>query len=101
MGIVDLLCSSAERLQNQPAVHFRNQLISYKELQEQVFKVAAGLKNIGVKEGVQVSLMMTNRPEYIVSYFAILANGARVVPINPTFKEQEITYIVKVDIREV
>ncbi len=94
MSIVDLLCSSAERLPHQPAVHFRNQLISYKELQEQVLKVAAGLKNIGVKEGVQVSLMMTNRPEYIVSYFAILANGATVVPINPTFKEQETTYIV-------
>lgn len=94
MSIVDLLCNSAERLPSNKAIHFGNQFITYSELQEKVFQVAAGLKNIGVKEGVQVSLMMTNRPEYIVSYFAILANGATVVPINPTFKEQEITYIV-------
>lgn len=94
MSIVDLLCNSAERLPNHPAIHFRGNLITYKELEEQVFKLAAGLKNAGVKEGIQVSLMMTNRPEYIVSYFAILANGATVVPINPSFKEQEITYIV-------
>ena len=38
--------------------------------------------------------MITNRPEYIVTYFAILANVAIVVPINPTFKEKEVEYIL-------
>lgn len=94
MNVVELLTSSTERLSNHPVIHFRNELTTYQELQEKVFRVAAGLKNIGMQQGTKVALLMTNRPEYIVTYFAILANGGIVVPINPTFKEQEVTYIM-------
>ena len=94
MNIVELLTSTTSRLPDQPVIHFKGAQITYKELQEKVFQVAAGLKSQGVKKGMNVALMLSNRPEYIVSYFAILANGGTVVPINPTFKEQEVTYIV-------
>ena len=94
MNMVELLTSTTSRLPNQPVIFFRRTPITYIELQDKVFKVAAGLKNHGVKKGTHVALMMTNRPEYIITYFAILANGGTVVPINPTFKEQEVTYIV-------
>ena len=94
MNIVELLTSTTSRLPNHPAIHFRGNPITYKELQEKVFSVAAGLKELGVQKGTQVAVMMTNRPEYIVTYFAILANGATVVPINPTFKEKEVEYIL-------
>ena len=94
MNIVELLTSTTSRLPNQPAIHFRGNPITYKELQEKVFSVAAGLKELGVQKGTHVAIMMTNRPEYIITYFAILANGGTVVPINPTFKEKEVEYIL-------
>lgn len=94
MNIVELLTSTASRLPNQPVIHFKRARLTYSELLEKVYNVAAGLKNQGVKKGMNVALMMTNRPEYIITYFAILANGGTVVPINPAFKEQEVTYIV-------
>lgn len=94
MNIVELLTSTTSRLPNQPVIHFKRAQITYKELQDKVYKVAAGLSNQGVKKGTNVALMMTNRPEYIITYFAILANGGTVVPINPAFKEQEVTYIL-------
>ncbi|WP_455662076.1 class I adenylate-forming enzyme family protein [Pradoshia sp.] len=94
MNIVELLESTASRLPNQPVIHFRGTTINYKELLDSVYAFAAGLKEQGVEKGTRVALMMTNRPEYIISYFAILANGGTVVPINPTFKEKETTYII-------
>ena len=94
MNIVELLTSTASRLPDQPVIYFKRARITYSELQEKVYHVAAGLKEQGVKKGMNVALMMTNRPEYIITYFAILANGGTVVPINPTFKEQEVTYII-------
>lgn len=94
MNIVELLTSTVSRLPNQPAIHYREQVMTYLELRDQIFSVAAGLKNKGITQETKVALMMTNRPEYIITYFAILATGATVVPINPTFKEKETTYII-------
>lgn len=94
MNIVELLTSTTSRLPNQPVIHFKQQQITYQQLQDKVFKIAAGLKNLGVQKGTHVALMMTNRPEYIITYFAILANGGTVVPINPAFKGQEVAYIL-------
>ena len=94
MNIVELLTSTASRLPNHPVLHFKNEQTTYKQLQDLVFSVAAGLKDCGVQQGTKVAIMLANRPEYIISYFAILANGGTVVPINPTFKEKEITYIL-------
>ena len=94
MNIVELLESTASRLPNKPALHFRGSSINYRDLLDSVYSHAAGLKEHGVKNGTKVALMMTNRPEYIISYFAVLANGGTVVPINPTFKEKETSYII-------
>ena len=94
MNIVELLTSTTSRLPNQPVIHFKGARLTYKELQDKVYNIAAGLKEQGMEKGMNVALMMTNRPEYIITYFAILANGGTVVPLNPTFKEQEVTYIV-------
>lgn len=94
MNIVELLESTASRLPNRPVLHFRGSLMTYQELADTVYSFAAGLKKYGVGHGTKVALMMTNRPEYIISYFAILANGGTVVPINPTFKEKETAYII-------
>ena len=35
---------------------------------------------------------MTNRPEYLISWFAIARIGAVACPMNPSYKEREVTY---------
>lgn len=92
MNVVSLLVQTANRLPQKTAMVFKNQPTSYGEMKEQVFKVANGLRAHGIKEDMNVGLMLTNRPEYVISYFAILALGATAVPINPQFKERELTY---------
>lgn len=94
MNIVELLSSTVDRLPDNPAIHFKDDILTFRKLQQKVFQAASGLRRLGVKEDTKVALMMTNRPEYIITYFAILANGATVVPLNPLFKELEVTYIL-------
>lgn len=69
-------------------------MITYEELAAQVREKAVGLRKYGVRNGSHVGLMMANKPEYVIAYFSLLSLGATVVPINPTFKENEISYIL-------
>lgn len=94
MNISQLLLDSAEKVGKHPAVIFRNEPISFNELVQKVKEKSVGLKNIGIENGMHVGLMMANKPEYIVSYVSLLSLGATVVPINPLFKANEITYIL-------
>lgn len=94
MNIIELLQSTVERYPEIPALVFRDQEISYQELGKRVRKAASGLKALGVTLDTKVGLMMSNKPEYIITYFAILANGGTVVPLNPLFKEAEVAYIL-------
>jgi long-chain acyl-CoA synthetase len=35
---------------------------------------------------------MTNRPEFLISWFAIARIGAIISPMNPSYKEREVAY---------
>ncbi|MDE5414534.1 long-chain-fatty-acid--CoA ligase [Alkalihalobacterium chitinilyticum] len=94
MNVVNMLVDTADRLPEKTAIVYKSEKWSYRQLKELVFKAANGLRTSGIKENMHVGLMMTNRLEYVVSYFAALAVGAAVVPINPQFKEKELTYVL-------
>ncbi|RFU64706.1 class I adenylate-forming enzyme family protein [Peribacillus glennii] len=94
MNISQLLLNSAQARPNHPVIVFKEQRISYQELATKVKQKAVGFRQYGIQNNYHVGLMMGNKPEYIVTYFALLSVGAIVVPINPTFKENEITHIL-------
>nr|WP_263326523.1 long-chain fatty acid--CoA ligase [Neobacillus sp. Marseille-Q6967] len=94
MNISKILLNTADVAPSHPAIIFRDKRITYKEFSQSVKEKAAGLRNYGIKNGSHVALMMANKPEYAISYFSLLSIGATVIPINPTFKENEITYIL-------
>lgn len=94
MNVTQFLLNTAAEIPSHPAVVFKNNPITYQELTEKVKRKAVGLKKFGIKNGSHVGLMMGNKPEYMVAYFALLSIGATVVPLNPLFKESELTYIL-------
>jgi long-chain acyl-CoA synthetase len=71
------------------------QAMSYKELLGRVCALANGLKGFNVGKGDRVLVCLGNRPETIVSYFAVWRIGAIAVPANPDFKSEEMTSIVR------
>jgi long-chain acyl-CoA synthetase len=88
----EILSHAAQRFPEQTALLFNHVNLSYRELDALVNTFANALLHLGIRKGQIVSLFMTNRPEYIISWFAILRIGAVVTPMNPSYKEREIAY---------
>lgn len=94
MNIAQLLLNSAQVRPKHPVIVFKEQETSYQELAQIVKQKAVGFRKYGIQNNTHVGVMIANKPEYIITYFALLSLGATVIPINPTFKENEITYIL-------
>ncbi|MCP4909993.1 MAG: acetoacetate--CoA ligase [Bacteroidetes bacterium] len=59
--------------------------ITYKQLNEEVRRVAAGFKNMGVKIGDRIAAFMPNMPETIIAMLAATSMGAIWTSTSPDF----------------
>ncbi len=88
----------AYRLKSTPdklMVGFQKNKITYSELYEKILLFANGLKKYGINTNDKVALLMSNCPEFIISYFAVVSLGAVIVPINTFFVSDEVNHILK------
>ncbi len=88
----EVLSRTAERYPENEAVIFRSVNLTYRELEALVNAFANALLNLGIRKGDRVCLFMTNRPEFLVSWFALARIGAIISPMNPSYKEREVAY---------
>ena len=88
----EMLTRTAQRFPENEAVLFKNANLSYRELDALVNAFANALLDVGISKGQTVCLFMTNRPEYLVCWFAIARIGAIVSPMNPSYREREVAY---------
>ena len=70
----------------------RDANLTYRELNALVNSFANALLDLGISKGQTVCLFMANRPEYLISWFAIIRIGAIASPMNPSYKEREVVY---------
>ena len=68
---------------------------TYKQLGQDVERVAVLLSGLGIKKGDKVAILCTNMPNWGVAYFAVSILGAINVPILPDFHENEIKTIIE------
>jgi long-chain acyl-CoA synthetase len=68
--------------------------ISWRELEERVLSLTAGLRSAGVRPGDRIGLLAENRPEWAMCDLAILASGAITVPLYPNATSAQIAYIL-------
>jgi long-chain acyl-CoA synthetase len=74
------------------AVIYRDERIGFAELVERIERLAAGLADRGIAPGDAVALLLPNDPTFVVSWHAVTALGAIVVPVNPAFKQDELEF---------
>jgi long-chain acyl-CoA synthetase len=67
---------------------------TYREFDEEVNRAARLLGSLNVTKGDRVSLLLTNRPEYLIFYFACFKIGAWAGPVNALLKPREIEFVV-------
>lgn len=87
-----LLRMAAERTPERAAIIYHNLSFTYREVVSMVNCIANGFYSLGLRKGERVCLLMTNRPEYTISFIAAASIGLVVSPMNPSYKEREIGY---------
>ena len=73
----------------------RRRVLSYAEVAERAERLSEGLFGIGVRHGDRVAIWMTNRLEWIITYFAVMRLGAVLVPLNTWLTPPEIGYLLR------
>ncbi|WP_109211143.1 MULTISPECIES: long-chain-fatty-acid--CoA ligase [Microbacterium] len=89
-SLVDIVDASTRDYPDAAALQFFGRETSYRSLHEQIERAAAGLRDLGVKAGDPVAIVLPNCPQHIVAFYAILRLGAVVVEHNPLYTPREL-----------
>ncbi len=90
----DVMRATANRLPEQRAITFRDQSITFAQFDRDSNRLANGLAALGVAAGDRVALYLPNCPQYELAFYAASKLGAVSCPMNPSYREREITYQV-------
>jgi acyl-CoA synthetase (AMP-forming)/AMP-acid ligase II len=82
---------AVERAASNIYLQFAGCSYTYGETHEEISRYAAGLKDIGVRPGETVALMIDNSPDAIFLWYAAVCLGAIVVPINSALKATQLS----------
>lgn len=90
-----LLRARAAERGNDPFLMFEGQVLGYVDLLRASERLAGGLKALGVGRGDKVAIMMSNRPEFLIGWFALSMLGAVEVPINTAHRGDLLRYMLE------
>jgi long-chain acyl-CoA synthetase len=91
-NLATMLTETAAATPDAAAYTFMGAVTSYRELDEQSGRLAAGLLELGLMPGQVVALQLPNLPQFPAAYFGALKAGLVVLPLNPLLKAPEIEY---------
>ncbi len=95
MTVPEMLALGVAAGGDKSAIDFRHAKISYRQLADDVERLASGLAQAGVGRGDPVALLLPNTPYHPIAFFAITRLGARVVHISPLDARREIEHKLK------
>jgi long-chain acyl-CoA synthetase len=96
VNLSDLLEDQAARSPNKEFLFLESgdRLFTYRQFDQAVNRAADALVALGATKGERVNLLLANRAEYLIFYFACFKIGAWAGPINALLKPREIEYIL-------
>lgn len=98
INLADMFFSKRRDFTSNTAYRFKKDgqwvALTFKEAVDQSEKLAAGLAYYGINKGDKVALISTNRVEWALIDYAVLALGAALVPVYPTLLKDQVRYIL-------
>ena len=91
--IMDLFDKQVKKTPNKVALIFEDKKYTYKELSDRVNRLAYYLHSLGENE--VIGMLMDRSDNLIISQLAILKSGSGYIPIDPTYPEERIKYIIE------
>lgn len=92
MNLAKLVLAHAHLDGDRIAVRMGRESLTYQQLAAESERVAAGLRELGVRRGDRVMMFSENNIEYLVSYIAIARLGAIFTPVHSSFQADELEY---------
>lgn len=93
--IMEIFEEQASLHLNHTAIIYKNEKLTYEDLQKGVNKLACFLTSLGIQKGDVVCTILPRSSDLIISLLAIMKCGAIYLPISTTFPNDRINYIIK------
>ncbi|MGZ8937609.1 MAG: non-ribosomal peptide synthetase, partial [Limisphaerales bacterium] len=77
-----------------PAILFNGETLTYQELDLRANALASKLLKGGAGVGALVGILLERSPEMVISLLAVSRIGAAYVPLDPSFPEERLTFMV-------
>ena len=88
-----ILRDKAASIGDRPFLRFQDESISFREMDERSNRAANLLREVGVRRGDKVCLMIGNRPEFVELWFGLAKLGAIMVPMETSLSRNTASYI--------
>lgn len=92
LNLAECVDMSAAATADKTALIFDQFQMTYAELAMAAKRVANLLKDMGVRPGDRVGMLLPNTPHFPIVYYGILYVGAVAVPMNVMLRQREIRY---------
>ncbi|MDI6734604.1 MAG: class I adenylate-forming enzyme family protein [bacterium] len=93
MTLEEMLDKTVTDNPNKIAISFKDEDLTYFELQSKINNFASNLSALNVSYGDRVGLLFNNSLEFIISFFAIAKIGAISIPLDIRYKPEELKFI--------
>jgi len=94
MLVNKFLENSAEKFPDKKAVWYKDEWMTYGQIDSLSNKLANFLKSKGIERGDRVALLLENSFNYVIAYYAILKIGAITVALNTETKKEGLVYLL-------
>ncbi len=93
--IIELFEEQVNLYPDKHAVVFKDNYLTYNQLNEKVNQLARVLRNAGLIANDPVAILVERSIEMIIGIYGILKAGGCYVPIDPEYPQQRIDFIIK------
>jgi long-chain acyl-CoA synthetase len=101
-NLAQLILDQAARIPDRPALRLHlpalqpvSDGMSYGELAQSLAHTIGALEKLGVQPGHSLGLLVFNEPAFVLGYFAALAMGVTVLPLNTRLTADELSVILQ------
>ncbi|MBM3676511.1 MAG: AMP-binding protein [Actinobacteria bacterium] len=90
----EILATRAAESPDHAIVRFEDAVVTYADLDAAANRVANGLGALGLERGDRAAVMLSNRPEFLATWFGMAKAGIVEVPLNTGLRGDMLAYML-------
>lgn len=94
-SLISLFRKAVKDNRGKPLTYFKGKFKTYGLIEEEVNRLSNSLRNLGIRKGDRISVLLPNSPQFITTFFAAQALGAIFTALNPMYSSHEIIDLLK------